>query len=149
MRTNAEMDKRQRLLWWRTWTLRFLPLPLFAGLIILSAVWLFGLTKSSDAYKIAVARAKAHPVVEQTLGTPIEEGWFAQGSIEITGPSGKANLSIPLSGPLGEGTLYVVATKSAGQWTFSTLFLTVDSTGQRIDLLVRFEDGKKAVKGGD
>ena len=95
----------------------------------------FGLMKSSDAYKDAVAAAKAHPSVQQTLGSPIEEGMFTTGSIKISGPSGQADLAIPIAGPSGKATVYAVATRSAGQWTFSTLVVEIKDTKQRIDLL--------------
>ena len=94
----------------------------------------FGAFKSSDAYKTAVARAKAHPAVVEALGTPIEEGLFLSGKTNVNGPSGEADLSVPLSGPKGKGTLYVVATKTAGQWTYQTLVFEVAQSGHRIDL---------------
>ena len=107
-------------------------LALTFGAGILAIV--FGALKSSDAYKTAVARAKANPAVVEALGTPIEEGLFLSGKTNVNGPSGEADLSIPLSGPKGKGTLYVLATKSAGQWTYQTLVFEDAQPGQRIDL---------------
>ena len=52
----------------------------------------------------------------------------------MNGGSGNADLTIPISGPKGKGTLYVVATKSAGEWTYSKLVVKIDSTGETIDL---------------
>ena len=94
----------------------------------------FGAMKSSDAYKMAVTRAKAHPAVIEALGTPIEEGLFLSGNTNVNGSSGEADLSVPLSGPKGKGTLYVVATKSAGEWNYSKLVFAKPD-GQRVDLL--------------
>lgn len=91
--------------------------------------------RSSDAYKDAVAQASVHPAVLAELGPPIESGWFASGSVRVSGPSGDADLAIPLSGSLREGTLYAVGTKSAGRWTFSTLELEVEGKPTRIPLL--------------
>ena len=102
--------------------------------------------KSSDAYKDAVAKAKAHPSVQKMIGVPIEEGMFVTGSIEISGPSGKANLAIPISGSDGEGTIYVVAAKSAGEWTFSTLVVEIEKTKQRIDLLEQKTEPNKTME---
>src|SRR5687767_11854323 len=83
---------------------------------------IFAAMKQSDAYKMAVARAKADQRVTNALGTPLEDGRFLWGSsIEVSGSSGEADLSIPISGPKGKGTIYAVATKSAGDWTFSKL----------------------------
>lgn len=83
---------------------------------------------------MAVARAKADSHVVAALGTPINEGLFLSGSTSVNGGSGDADLTIPISGPKGKGTIYAVATKAAGQWTFSRLAVKIDSTGETIDL---------------
>jgi len=136
---NRQPDKN----WWgRNWKW-FVPvgclgsLVLFAGFITLIMCFVFGMMKSSDAYKDAVSRAKAHTAVQKSLGTPVEEGVFVTGNININGPSGQANLAIPISGPDGKATVYVVAAKSAGQWTFTTPVVELKETKQRIDLLAQ------------
>ena len=91
--------------------------------------------KSSDAYKGALARAKAEPAVVAALGSPIEDGMFVSGSTNVNGASGNANLAIPIHGPKGKATLYVVAEKSLGAWNYSNLVVEVKDTKQRIDLL--------------
>jgi hypothetical protein len=135
------MNQQQDKNWWgRNWKW-FIPvvclgsLVIFAGFIAGIMFLVFGMIKSSDVYKDAVARAQAYPSVREALGTPIEEGMFTTGNINVSGPSGQANLAIPISGPDGEGTIYAVATKSAGQWTFSTLIVEIKDTKQRINLL--------------
>ena len=135
------MNQRQNKNWWgRNWKW-VVPvgclgsLALFAGFIALIVCLVFGMMKSSDAFKDALAKAKAHPSVQKTIGTPIEEGMFVTGNINISGPSGQADLAIPISGPDGEATIYVVAAKLAGQWTFSTLVVEIKDTKQRINLL--------------
>ena len=95
----------------------------------------FGAMKSSDVYKEALARAKASPAVAEALGTPIKAGYFISGNIKVSGPSGDADLSIPISGPRGKGTIYVEARKSAGEWSFSLLEVKIAGTQERIDLL--------------
>lgn len=90
--------------------------------------------KQSDAYKMAVARAKMDQRVISALGAPISEGWFLSGKTNVNSGSGDADLSIPISGPKGKGTIYAVATKSAGDWTYSKLVVKIDSTGETIDL---------------
>jgi hypothetical protein len=94
----------------------------------------FGAMKQSDAYKMAVERAKADSRVTSALGTPISEGWFLSGKTNVEGSSGNADLSIPISGPKGKGTIYAVATKFAGEWKYSKLVVKIDSTGETIDL---------------
>ena len=110
------------------------PLVLGGAFHTFIVLVVFGAMKQSDAYKMAVARAKADSRVVAALGTPIEEGWWLSGNAEVNGGSGKADLSIPISGPKGKGTIYAVATKSSGEWTYSKLEVKIDSTGETIAL---------------
>jgi hypothetical protein len=126
--------------WWqRNWkwfvptgclTLIGLSVAFVAGIVLL----VFGAMKSSDAYKIALSRAKADQRVAEAIGTPIEDGWFVSGSTNVSGGSGKSDLTIPIHGPKGEATIYAVATKSAGQWEYSKLVVKVEKTDETIDL---------------
>jgi hypothetical protein len=103
------------------------------GFLIVSIV--FGAMKSSDAYKAALARAKADPRVMSALGSPITDGFLVGGSTNVSGTSGHADINVPISGPKGKGTIYFVASKFAGKWTFSKLMVEVADTGQQIDLI--------------
>lgn len=130
----------ERRSWWsRNW-IWFVPtgcltfLALIVGFVAVLVLVVAGSMKSSDAYKEAVERAKNNPAVIEALGTPIEEGWFVSGKTNVTGPSGEADLAIPISGPKGSATIYVVAEKSAGEWNFSTLRVEVKGSDERIDL---------------
>jgi hypothetical protein len=100
--------------------------------VIVSIV--FGAMKSSDAYKAALAKTKADPRVVNALGSPIKDGFFVSGTTNVSGSSGHADLTVPISGPKGAGTIYFVASKFAGEWTFSKLVVEVGKTGERIDL---------------
>jgi hypothetical protein len=126
--------------WWsRNWKW-FVPVGCLTVLLLIALfvggilTLVFGMMKGSDVYAQALDRARTSPAVTAALGTPLEEGLFVSGNWNETGPGGSAELSIPLSGPKGDGTLYVVAKKSAGLWTFSTLVLAAPD-GSRIDLL--------------
>lgn len=135
------MAKQQEQNWWgRNWKW-FVPVGCL-GLIVISIGFVtiifflvFSLIKSSDVYKEAIAIAEAHPLVQEAIGTPIEAGTFVSGNINTSGPSGEADLAIPISGPNGKGTIYAVAVKSAGQWDFSTLVVEIKETGERLELL--------------
>jgi hypothetical protein len=48
--------------------------------------------KSSDAYKRALAKAKADPRVVNALGSPITDGFFVWGKTNVSGSSGYADL---------------------------------------------------------
>jgi hypothetical protein len=130
----------QRTNWWgRNWKW-FVPTGCL-GILLLAASFVFviisivfGAMKSSDAYKIALAKAQADPRVVNALGFPITDGFFVSGKTNVSGSSGQADLTVPISGPKGRGTIYFVASKFAGEWTFSKLMVEVGKTGERIDL---------------
>jgi len=135
------MDEKQKRSWWsRNWKWVvpvgcLFTVVLFISFVALILFLVFGLLKSSDAYKDALAKAKSHPAVRKTLGTPIEEGLFVTGSINISGLSERASLAIPISGPKDRATIYVEAEKTTGTWSFSKLVVEINSTSQRINLL--------------
>jgi hypothetical protein len=104
----------------------------FVGLIFYGVTTMI---KSSDAYQIALVRTKENPEVLLALGDPIVEDFFTMGNINESGSSGYADLSIPISGPKGEATIYLIAEKSVGKWTFSDLIVEIKKTKDRIDLL--------------
>ena len=106
---------------------------LMAGGAVALALWGLGLFRSSDVYVGAMEQLRENPAAIAILGEPIEDGWLPQGSLNISGPSGNADLAIEVSGPKAAGTLYIVATMKAGMWTYETLTLSVD--GKRTDLL--------------
>ncbi|HEY0369176.1 MAG TPA: cytochrome c oxidase assembly factor 1 family protein [Chthoniobacterales bacterium] len=127
--------------WWsRNWKW-FVPTGcltiVLAGVVFVCAIvfLVFGIIKSSDVYKTSLARAKNDPAVIEALGTPVKEGMFVSGNTHVEGPAGDANISIPISGPKGKGTVYAVATKSAGRWTYTTLEVEVHGRPDRIDLV--------------
>jgi len=92
------------------------------------------LLKNSDPYQHALGEVRSNPEATAALGEPIEEGWMASGNISLNGSSGNADLAIPVSGSKSSGDIYVVATKSGGRWTYSTLRLEVDGSPDSIDL---------------
>ncbi len=130
----------RQLPWWnRRWKLT-VALGVVASLLLLSGFvaavcsLTFGIMKKSGAYQQAVAAARADSHVIATLGTPIEEGFFVMGRIELINDGGYANLSIPITGPNGAATIYAEADKSRGQWSFHTLEVMVEDTGEWIHL---------------
>ena len=93
-----------------------------------------GIIKQSDAYKIAHARAQMNPAVIEAIGSPISQTGIVSGNSNVSGPTGQANLSIPLSRPKGKASLYVEAMKSADPWVFQTMVVKVEKTSERVDL---------------
>lgn len=127
--------------WWaRNWKW-VVPTGCFAMVLAMAAfvglmVWSVGkMMKSSDAYAMAIARAKANPAVVQALGEPIEEGFFVSGSIHTAGSSGTASLTCPIRGPRGKGTVYVEAERFAGEWRFRELKAGLPGQMELVDLM--------------
>jgi hypothetical protein len=138
------MTPAQQPSWWsRNWKwalpvgclILLLPVLLLTGFVggILAIV--FGSIKSTDVYEEALARARSHPAVIEALGEPVEDRWWMSGQINTSGPSGSADIAIPLRGPKGKATVYAVASKSAGRWEYHTLEVAVEGRPERIDLL--------------
>ncbi len=128
--------------WWgRNWKW-FVPTGclgvLFLFAIFIGAICLlaFSVLKSSDAYNIALSAAQSDPRVIAELGEPVTPGMFPSGNTKVTGPSGEADLAIPVSGPKATGMIYAVATKRAGRWEFSELVLQVADSKKRIPLKI-------------
>jgi len=110
-------------------------LLIFVGFAILLVGVVLSTIGNSDVSKMAFAAAQASPAVKQRLGEPVKRGFFTSGSIEISGPTGKADIAIPVSGPRGKATVYAVARKSAGLWKFETLQVSFGDDSARADLL--------------
>ena len=127
--------------WWsRNWkwfvpagclTIVLLVAAFISGIVMI----VFGSMKQADVYKQALARAQSDPQVVQRFGSPIEPGMFLSGNININGPSGEANIAIPIHGPRAKGTIYVEATKNAGKWNYALMQVAVEGEDTRIDLL--------------
>jgi len=95
----------------------------------------FAAIRSSDAAKESLLRAQSNPLLVQKLGAPIEEGWMVAGNINVSGPSGDADIAVPISGPKAKGKIYVTAHKSAGVWRYSAMTAAVEGSDQTINLL--------------
>jgi cytochrome oxidase complex assembly protein 1 len=96
--------------------------------------FVFGIIKSTDVYKQALARAKSNPEVIARLGEPIEAGWWVSGSVTVNKESGTARFSFPIAGPKAKATVTVEATRERDRWLYSILRAKPDNGGE-IDLL--------------
>jgi hypothetical protein len=129
--------------WWgRNWKWA-VPVGCLGGLLLMAAVgagivvFCLGLLKSSRAYSEGVELARHNQKVVGLLGEPIQAGWMVSGAITVSGPSGNADLAIPLYGPQQEGTLYVVGHKVGGKWAFDQAVVKIDGHAETIDLLAK------------
>jgi hypothetical protein len=94
-----------------------------------------GSIKSSDIYVEAMDRVRHSSVIASSLGSPLREDVFVTGNIHVSGPTGLAELEIPVTGPKGRARVYVDATKQVGEWHFDHLVVQLEPSGQRLDLL--------------
>ena len=104
------------------------------GGIAIFLVSIFGLLRSSDAYRLAERRATTDPRVIALLGSPVKSGFLVSGNINLRGSTGDADLRFPISGPKGKANVHAVATRANGAWTFQTLVVH-PARGPDIDLL--------------
>ena len=120
----------------RTWIIVGVLVAVLFGLVAaFVATMLFTISsvlKESDAYRNAVQTMQANARVVEILGAPVTTG-LPSGNVRISGPSGEAQLAIPVEGRKAKGTLYIEATRSMGVWKTDRLVLEL-ADGQRIDL---------------
>lgn len=125
---------RQRHRKWFLFAVAVAVVLVFSGLVALLLHIIVESIKSSDAYVGALERVRTAPAVTAALGTPLEEGYFVRGTIHVSGPTGLAELAIPVAGPKGRAMIYVEATRRQGEWHFDHLIVAVERTRARIDL---------------
>jgi hypothetical protein len=89
--------------------------------------------KNSDAYQGAVAKIMANTEVLDYTGTPLATG-LPMGSIQISGPSGHAELEFSVQGPKAKGTAYVRATLDLGQWRYDRIVFEQSTNKTRIEV---------------
>ena len=94
----------------------------------------FGAFRRSQVYAEAVARATSDPEVRRELGDPVRAGWWVNGRLSVTGPSGEAKFATPLHGPEGQATLSAHARKVQGRWVFDILEVAVEGRIEPIRL---------------
>ncbi len=115
------------------WVIRgFIALVVVAAIAMSAVMYTLG---NAEVVTQSIARASKHPGLAARLGTPLKRGWLLSGSVQVNGPSGKAEVGIPVSGPKGGATIYTKAVKSMGKWTIEQMEAAPDDGGPRIDLL--------------
>ena len=96
------------------------------GFVVGLLFLIFGAFVSSEPYQHALTAARSDETVTAIMGTPINPGLLATGSLSASGISGSADLQIPINGPKKSGTLYVTAQRRNGRWTYYTLAVEID-----------------------
>ena len=114
--------------WFRRNALWFVPAIILLPLLVCGGfcagilTFVSGLIKGSEPYQTALERANSNQAVVARLGEPVEDiSFMPMGSINYENSSGTADLSFEVGGPKGTGTMYVVAHKQAGEWSYDRL----------------------------
>jgi len=91
--------------------------------------------KHSEAYRLSLDEIRGDARVKDALGEPVETGLFVMGSIQTSGPDGRAAIEYSVEGPKAEGTAYVYAVKDAGAWELSRVYVDVPGPGEMIPVV--------------
>lgn len=126
--------------WWWTIPAGCLGcLGLCVALVVSCGVGVVGIAgstfRSAEPTQRAFDLAKENAYVVLALGEPLELGWLPQGSFNTTPTTGNADYRLAIKGPKAKGTLFVVATKEAGEWHLDRAEVVIEGQQERIDLL--------------
>jgi hypothetical protein len=103
-------------------------------LIIVGAMLISGMMRSSEFYQHSVDIAVNDRMVQRTLDEPVEPGWWVIGSISSGGLTQEGELRIPLKGSKESEILFAAGRQDAGVWTYFNLVVQVSGSGEIIDL---------------
>jgi len=103
------------------------------GLFVALFFLVMAAMKNSEPYELGYERLQSNPEAMNVLGAPITAG-FPMGSIEVSGPKGKADLSFSVEGSKSRGRVYLEATRELGAWRIDQLELEIEGRPDRINL---------------
>ncbi|MGQ4276430.1 cytochrome c oxidase assembly factor Coa1 family protein [Pseudidiomarina sp. E22-M8] len=112
-------------------------LGIAALLAVIFAVFIYFIMNliKGEAYELSLTAVSEHAAVEALIGEPIEPGLLVLGNVNISGPSGNAELQYDVSGPKGEATVYAYAIRDAGEWQLIRVIVDVDGARERFDVV--------------
>lgn len=119
-------------------------LGLIVLLIIGAGTAIFGISKmitNSKPYEYALEQASTNEEVIAVLGDSITSDGLMQGNISLNNDNGLADITIPIKGSKGKGKVTVVGEKTDGEWTYSSLYVTIKGSKERIELLKKNLEG--------
>ncbi|MEC7545693.1 MAG: cytochrome c oxidase assembly factor Coa1 family protein [Pseudomonadota bacterium] len=106
----------------------------FAGLAV-SLVMLLMKFLKGEAYQLSLEELKKSPLVADYYGEPLRPSWYILGKVNLNGDGGFAAIEYKVEGPLSSGTVYVYATRSAGEWDLSKVMVASQSDGYEISVV--------------
>lgn len=104
------------------------------GAIVAGAIFFLTAIKNDTLFVAGLREVQHNQRAIDALGEPIHHGFGFSGTFETTGPTGKADLMMPVEGSKNKGTIYLKAEKQEGHWHTQVLRLQVDGQSQSIDL---------------
>lgn len=113
----------------------------FVALTVCALIFVFGLFMKTEPYIQGLHIVTHSPAVIAELGEPVKPGWYVTGNIKVDTSEGRANIDFPIYGPKGKGTVYVKAIKDTGKWHLIRVVVEIETTHERIDVLVVPSDG--------
>lgn len=116
---------------WTKWALILYALMACAFVAMFFAV--SAMLKDSEPFRLAETELAQNQVVESTFGRPLSLG-NPSGSIQVSGPDGRAHFEFSVRGPKGSGTAYVEASKSLGRWELTRMAVDDDANGHRMSI---------------
>jgi hypothetical protein len=90
---------------------------------------------NNDIKDLALDQVRANRQVVEALGEPIESGFGFQGNLSVNNDGGVADMEFSVEGPKGDGTVAVRGDRADGRWTIEELVVTIEATGERIEIV--------------
>lgn len=106
------------------------------GILIFGGIFalLFVVLSNLEPFDTIKYEAANHPVIAEHVGTPVEVGWWTNGSVSQQPNSGDADVTVSVSGPRASGTLRMVSVYRNRVWVVRKMVLTLHGSGQVIAL---------------
>jgi hypothetical protein len=130
----------QRSWWSRVWPVA-LPMggcfaTACACIALLGGVLISGVyaLRGSEPAATGVRAVETSNRAKLLLGEPITSGWIVTGTMNVSGPDGTVNITLPVHGPKASGKVTVQGTRRNAAWFYSAIFLVMDSSGERVVL---------------
>ncbi|MEP2936277.1 MAG: cytochrome c oxidase assembly factor Coa1 family protein [Gilvibacter sp.] len=113
-------------------------------IIVLIAIFVVSLVggvttlfSKSEPYQYALEQAQQSEWVTSKIGQPIETDGMTTGNVNYSDGESTAELKIQVKGNKDEAVILVIANKSADQWVYETLTITIDDSKEVYNLLTK------------
>ncbi|MDT0557885.1 cytochrome c oxidase assembly factor Coa1 family protein [Ichthyenterobacterium sp. W332] len=142
------MEQQKQKSWFaRNWPW-VIPVTGCLGLIVLLIVGagaaIFGVSKmitNSEPYEYAIEQASTNKEVISLLGDSIESDGIMKGDISLSNDDGHVDITIPIKGKKGKGKVSIKGEKTDGVWDYESIYVTIKSSGEEINLLDKNLEG--------